>query len=295
MEWLVCLRSAIDFMEKHMLEPVGPEDVAKAVNLSPFYLQKGFQIITGYSLSEYIRCRRLYLAALDLLAGNEKVIDIAYKYCYQTPESFTKAFIRFHGFSPSQARRERMAIQPFLPLKIKISIQGGKNVDFTVEKMEGFRLIGFKKEIPYDKGYEMCPQFWNELNQNFLAALCRGKKPETELEKAICECSIGMFGACMSHEGEINAFTYLVAGPYDGRPVPEGLEVVEIPAAEWAKFRAVGPMPGALQTLNTQIFQEWLPGNQEYELAFPVNLEYYSAGEMGSEYESGIWLPVVRK
>ena len=116
MEWLTSLRGAINYMEEHLLEPVTPADIGMAVNLSPFYLQKGFQIMTGYSLGEYIRCRRLYLAAMDLLAGGNKIIDVAYKYCYQTPESFAKAFSRFHGFPPSQIEKQRGKIKIFLPL-----------------------------------------------------------------------------------------------------------------------------------------------------------------------------------
>lgn len=295
MDWLKSLRGAIDYMEQHMQEPVTPAQVAQAVHLSPFYLQKGFQIITGYSLGEYLRCRRLYLAALDLLAGEGKVIDIAYRYCYQTPESFTKAFTRFHGFSPAQVKRERLSIRPFLPLKLKISIQGGKDVDYTIEKKENFQLIGFKREIPMDQGYRLCPAFWEEVTQKHLGPLCKGKPPETELEQAIAQCKIGMFAACIEGTTNPDTFSYLVAGYYDGRPVPDGLEVVEIPAATWAMFRAVGPMPGALQSLNTQIFQEWLPGNARYEVAFPINLEMYSEGESGPDYESFIWLPVTEK
>lgn len=293
--WMKSLRGAIDYMEKHMLEPIGPSEVAKGVNISPFYLQKGFQIVTGYSLGEYLRSRRLYLAALDLLSGEGKVIDIAYKYCYQTPESFAKAFTRFHGFPPSQVKRERMSIRPFLPLKLKITIQGGKDVDYTVEKKDSFRLIGFQRMMPMDRGYELCPKFWDEIKEKHLTPLWDGKRPETDIERAIKECVIGLFGVCIENEKNPGTFSYLVAGYYDGRPVPEGLEVVEIPAAAWAMFRAVGPLPGSLQTLNTQIFQEWLPGNGQYELAFPINLELYSDKEMGPDYESYIWLPVTER
>lgn len=295
MDWLKCLRGAIDYMEKHMLEPVTPEDIAKSVNLSPFYLQKGFQLITGYSLSEYMRYRRLYLAALDLLSGEEKVIDVAYQYCYQTPESFAKAFARFHGFPPSQARRERASIRPFLPLKIKISIQGGKAMDYVVEKMDAFQVVGFREEISGERAYEMCPKFWDRIKAQYFTPLWNGKQAATDLERAIVECNIGMFGVCVENAENPSTFSYLAAGRYDGRPVPEGLEVVDIPAATWVKFRAVGPLPGALQALNSQIFQEWLPGNEEYELAYPINIEYYRGGENGPDYESAIWLPVIKK
>lgn len=295
MDWLTSLRSAVEYMEAHILEPVGPEEVAQAVNISPFYLQKGFQIITGYSIGEYLRNRRLYMAAMDLLAGEEKVIDIAYKYCYQTPESFAKAFARFHGFPPSQVKRERLSIKPFLPLKIKIVIQGGRDVDYFVEEMGSFQVIGFKKEIPMDKGYEQCPLFWDEVKEKYLTALWNGKHPDTSVERAVVECNVGMFGVCIESSVNPGMFTYMVAGHYDGRPVPEGMAVERIPAASWAKFRTLGPLPGSLQTLNTQIFQEWLPGNGKYELAFPVNLEVYSDKENGPDYESYIWLPVVEK
>jgi len=294
-DWLASLRGAIDYMEEHLREPVTPRDIGRAVNLSPFYLQKGFQIVTGYSLREYMRCRRLYMAAMDLLAGEEKVIEVAYKYCYQTPESFAKAFSRFHGFPPSQVKQQRLSVRPFLPLRITISIQGGKDVDYVVEKMESFQLIGFKREIPMDKGYELCPKFWDEMQEKYLMPLWQGKRPETDIERAIVECNIGMFGVCIESQDIPEVFTYYVAGHYDDRPVPKGMALVEIPAAAWAKFRAVGPLPGSLQTLNTQVFREWLPGNAKYDLAFPINLEYYSADENGPDYESAIWLPVIEK
>ncbi|RKJ39387.1 AraC family transcriptional regulator [Acutalibacter sp. 1XD8-33] len=295
MDWVKSLRGAIEYMEEHILEPIGPEETARAVSMSPFYLQKGFQIVTGYGLGEYLRNRRLYLAALDLLAGEEKVIDIAYKYCYQTPESFAKAFARFHGFPPSQIRRERVRLKPFLPLKVKISIQGGNNMDYIVEKMDSFQVIGFAEEIPMERGYELCPKFWDRVKEEHFLPLWNGKPAETSLERAIVECNIGMYGVCIEDGGNPGAFTYLAAGRYDGRPVPEGLEVARIPAASWAKFRAVGPLPVALQSLNSQIFQEWLPGNEEYDLAFPINIEFYTPGESGADYESAIWLPVKEK
>lgn len=295
MDWLKTLRASIGYMEAHMQDPVTPGQVAAAVHISPFYLQKGFQIITGYSMGEYLRNRRLYLAALDLLGEGEKVIDVAFKYGYQTPESFAKAFARFHGFPPSQVKRQRRSIRPFLPLKLKISIQGGKDVDYIVEKMDSFQVIGFQEEIPGDRGYELCPKFWDRVKEQYFTPLWNGKQPENDVERAIVECCIGMFGVCIENAEDPSTFTYLAAGRYDGRPVPEGLKVAEIPAALWAKFRAVGPLPGALQALNTQIFQEWLPGNGEYELAYPVNIEFYSAGENGPDYESAIWLPVMEK
>lgn len=127
MEWTESLRSAIGYMEKHLLDDISADDVAEAVHISSFYLQKGFRIMTGYSIGEYIRYRRLYMAALDVAAGKEKMIDLAYKYGYETPESFTKAFTRFHGMSPAQIKKDVHKIKTFLPLKILIQIKGGND------------------------------------------------------------------------------------------------------------------------------------------------------------------------
>ena len=297
MDWLSSLRGAIEYMEKHMLEPISPADIARAVLMSPFYLQKGFQIIPGYSLGEYMRNRRLYLAALELLSGEVKVIDAALRYGYQTPESFSKAFTRFHGFPPSQVKKECLAVRPFLPLKVKISIQGGKDVDYFIEKMDAFQILGFQRRIPMDRGYELCPKFWDEIQRDYLAPLHSGRQPQGDLERAVKECCVGLFGVCIEEDDDPGAFTYMAAGHYDGRPVPEGMAVREIPAATWAKFRAQGPLPGSLQTLNSQIFQEWLPGNQQYELAFPINIELYPEPdtENSPDYECYIWLPVKEK
>ena len=92
MEWLSAIRAAIDYMEKHLTDDISAQDVGEQVFLSPFFLQRGFSLMTGYGIGEYIRNRRLYLAALDLQRTDEKVIDIALRYGYETPESFTKAF-----------------------------------------------------------------------------------------------------------------------------------------------------------------------------------------------------------
>lgn len=133
MDWTESLRRAVDFMEKKLLENITPDEVAKSVCISPFYLERGFKVMTGFSIGEYIRNRRLYLSALDILSGNEKVIDIALKYGYDTPESFTKAFSRFHGISPLQLRKEPYKLRTFLPLKIKVIIQGGNDMDIIVD------------------------------------------------------------------------------------------------------------------------------------------------------------------
>lgn len=130
MEWLTCIRRSLEFMEEHLLDDISAQDVAAQVNMSPFFLQRGFSVITGYGITEYMRSRRLYLAALDLSRSDEKVIDIAFRYGYETPESFTKAFTRFHGATPSQVRTRQGSIRSFLPLSVNIIVHGGVQMEF---------------------------------------------------------------------------------------------------------------------------------------------------------------------
>lgn len=297
MEWTETLRRTVDYLEEHLLEPGAAEGAAREVYLSPLYLQRGFKLVTGYSMGEYLRNRRLYLAGLEAIAGREKVIDLAYKYGYDTPESFSKAFSRFHGVSPAQLRQHPERLVPFLPLKITLLIQGGQGMDFTVEKLEGLQLIGAEREFSPETSYREIPRFWDEFTGAHCAPLWAGKKPETALEKAVCECGIGEFGVCVDDCTSPGRFRYLIAGRYDGREVPEGLTVLSLPAMEWAKFRCSGPMPESLQSVNTKIFQEWLPGNPEFEIAYGANIEWYSMEKETSapDYESEIWLPVRRR
>ena len=178
MEWLTCIRAAVDYMERHLTDDIGADDVAKAVYLSPFFLQRGFSLMTGVGLSEYLRNRRLYQAALDLRHTDEKVIDVALRCCYETPESFTKAFTRFHGATPSQIR-DGAPIRTFLPLTIHLTIQGGNQMDCRITQMDSFKVVGFAREFDSETSYEKVPQFWakscNNTQMSFPAA--RRKTP----------------------------------------------------------------------------------------------------------------------
>jgi len=296
MEWTESLRNAIRYMEEHLLEDISAENVADQVHISSFYLQKGFKIMTGYSIGEYIRYRRLYLAALDVISDREKIIELAFKYGYETPESFTKAFSRFHGESPLQLRGDAGKIKTFLPLKISILIQGGNDMDYVVEKMKGFKVIGFEKEVLFDAGYQELPRFWEEYLKKYLKLISKSSEPENEEEQVICDCMVGEFGVCIDDIGAEGKFRYMIAGTYQGGNVPKNMTVYEFPDMEWAKFRCVGPMPGALQSVNTRVFKEWLPGNPDYEIALGANIEWYQGGDnSAADYESSIWIPVNRK
>lgn len=296
MNWIESIMKAIAYIEKHLREDLKIEDVCHHVYTSSYYFQKGFRIFTDYSIGEYIRNRRLYEAAIDLAYTNERIIDIAYKYGYDTPESFTKAYARFHGVTPSYTRKSKV-YQIFLPLKIKIEILGGKQMEnLKIEKMNSFKVIGLKRKFSFETSYTDIPKFWDEVLEKYLMPAYANQKNEDEMSECILKHKIGEFGLCMENEGA-NDFSYIIGGKYLGGTVPNGMEVFEIPELTWAKFQVVGPMPEALQKENTHIFKEWLPNNPEYKIAKGYNIEWYS--EKGNkndlDYQSGIWIPVEKK
>lgn len=295
MEWLTCIKSSIDYIETNLLEIKSIDEVAASCYVSSFYLQQGFQILTGYSIGEYIRSRKLYLAALDLINTEEKVIDIAFKYGYETHESFSKAFKRFHGFSPSQVKNKRNYIHKYEPLTINVSIHGGNVMElkYKITTLFPLKLIGFMKEFDFETPYKEIPLFWDEICEKFANNIYAGNEPSNDYEKAIIDNCIGEFGVC--YECKNGKFKYLIAGKYAGGKIPEGMVVYEFPRSTWAIFDCIGPCPEALQSLNTKIFKEWLPLNKEYELSGDGNIEWYDCvnGEKtDSDYRTQIWIPV---
>ena len=296
MEWLTCIRTAVDFMEAHLHDDICVQDVADHVYLSPFFLQRGFALMTGYGLGEYLRCRRLYQAALDLTETEDRIIDIALRYCYETPESFSKAFFRFHGATPSQVR-SGAPTHVFLPLTINIFVQGGSQMDYKIAPMFPLKVIGFQKIFDNETAYAEIPKFWDELCEKYANNVYAGNAPENPYEQALLDNCIGEYGVCIDDIGS-GRFRYLVAGKYTGGAVPEGMVLYEFPRGDWAVFDCIGPIPEALQRLNTRIFREWLPGNPEYELSGNASIEWYDCinGEKTDpDYHSAIWVPVKKR
>ena len=124
MGWMEAIGAALQYVEDHMTDKLTVDMIADHVNISSFYFQKGFTLLCGISISEYIRNRRLALAGNDLATGDERIIDIAMKYGYDSPDSFTKAFSRFHGVTPTAARKDKVMLKTFAPLKVKLSLEG---------------------------------------------------------------------------------------------------------------------------------------------------------------------------
>lgn len=296
MEWLSCVRKSIEIIEENLTEDISIAQIAGQVFISPYFLQKGFSIMTGYSISEYMRNRKLYQSAVDLQTRSNKIIDIALKYGYETPESFTKAFTRFHGVTPSQVKAGA-PINVFLPLKITINVFGGNQMNVKIAKMFPFKLIGFAKEIDYEQSFKEIPKFWDEICEKYANNVYAGNPPRNDCEQALMDYCIGEYGVCIDDEKK-GKILYMVAGKYTGGKIPEGMMVYEFPAGEWAIFDCIGPIPDSIQNMSKKVFQEWLPGNVDYEICGNANIEWYDCinGEMtDADYHSAIWIPIKKK
>lgn len=285
MEWANAISKAIEYIETHITDGITAEDIAKEVYLSPFYFQKSFSLLCGFTVNEYIRSRRLSLAGNELATSDERVIDVAIKYGYDSPDSFTKAFTRFHGITPSMARKNGQILKTFAPLKIKISMEGGYGMDYKIMKKEEFTVLGVSKKFDYENAKKTIPMFWQEH-------YARGNG------KYVC----GMFGVNIDEQMGGDTFEYLIADIYNPlKEVPEGFTVRKIPAFTWAVFPSRGAMPDALQDVNTKIFSEWLPALGDYEFAAGYCIEMYDdvskyeKGTMDDNYYCEIWIPVKKK
>lgn len=285
MDWVEGISEAIRFIEENITQDLTIEEIAGKAFLSPYYFQKGFGMLCGHTVGEYIRSRRLSLAGSELTAAGEKIIDIALKYGYDSPDSFTKAFTRFHGATPTQVRKEGAMARSFSSLKIKLTLEGGTMLDYRITQKEAFTVTGVAKTVKYDKAFEELPKFWTEYFQS-------GKN------EVVC----GMFGVCIEGTAGPGEFEYLIADTYKPwMETPEGFVTRAIPKHTWAVFACVGPMPAALQDVNRRIYSEWLPACKEYEIADGLDIEMYSdpqdfpKGNQDPKYYSEIWIPVKKK
>ena len=280
MNWTKIIEDALKFIEENITEDLTVGRIAQEVNTSAFYFQKGFSMLCGYTVGEYIRMRRLSLAGEELVSSDIKVIDLAVKYGYDSADSFTKAFSRFHGSTPTEVRLGGASIKAFAPLHIKLTLDGGKTMEYKIVKKPAFKVMGVSKIVGYGNGYSDIPKFWDEVFS----------KTDNKL--------MGMYGVCLDDEVPGDEFRYMIADDLnEGLAKAQGYEVKEIPAHTWAIFPCKGAMPQALQSVNTQVFNEWLPASN-YEIASGFNIEFYTdekkypLGSQDPEYYSEIWVPV---
>ncbi|MDF2632980.1 MAG: AraC family transcriptional regulator [Caproiciproducens sp.] len=285
MDWIQGMQSAIDHMEAHLLEPADFDDVAKTAGSSTFHFMRMFNMLTGFTVGEYIRNRRLTLAGQELALSDAKIVDIALKYGYETHESFTKAFQRFHGISPSVAREAGTNLKSIGKLSIQVILKGEKTLNYKLIEKDAFTVVGKKTMVSNKNGenFKIIPKFIESCNED---GTC-----ET-LEKK-CVDDMGVMGICANFQKD--CFDYYMAVTYAGDEILAGMETLYIPKLTWVVFEAIGPMPDAIQDVWKRIFSEWFPTN-EYEHADGPELEVYEQGDMSkADYKSYVWIPVVKK
>ena len=270
--WIEGFQESIDFIERNLTDELDIEVIAAKAALSPFYYQRIFGALCGVTVGEYIRARRMTLAAQELSRKDMKVIDVAVKYGYDSPDSFTKAFQKFHGITPSQARESGASLRSFAPLHIKITMEGGTMLDYRIVEKAPFTIVGVKRPFNSETSYQEIPKFWDEW-------LAQGEDRSIK----------GTFGVCLDMRGK--DFDYWIADLYfPWEDIPEGCETRVIPGSYWAQFPC---KMSNLQDLNTKIWSEWLPALQGYKLMGEYDIEVYLPPEEGSEEMSVyIWVPL---
>lgn len=269
MKWIDCLQAALDFIEANLTGELRTEEIAARAYVSGFHFQRIFSATCGVTLGEYIRRRRLTLAGEELSRGEAKVIDVAVKYGYDSPDSFARAFTKFHGVSPSAAKEKGARLNAFAPLKIRFILEGGTMLEYKIVEKAAFTVMGVSRRFRGETAYRDIPEFWSEHMNGPLAEKIRG-----------------MFGVCLDNEPD--SFEYMAADNYlPWLDIPEGCVTHTLPAGTWAVFPCRGELPEALQSVNTRIWKEWLPSCREYRLGGNYNVEFYAAPDY-----SEIWVPV---
>lgn len=270
--WTEGIQNAIQYIEEHLTEETNISDIAAKAYVSPFYFQKIFSVLCGFTVGEYIRNRRLALAAEELSSSDIKVIDAAVKYGYDSPDSFARAFTKFHGISPSAAKENGAKIKSFAPVRIKLTLEGGTVMEYRIVEKASFTIFGKCRKFNADTSYAEIPPFWNEHYKSGGGDIIKG-----------------MFGACVDSDGK--NFDYLIADLYQPwNEIPEDCVTRTFPAGTWAEFPYSGECPKALQDVNTKIWSEWLPNCKEYELGGNYSLEIYL-----DKFHGMICIPVKKK
>lgn len=291
MNWIQGIQRAIDYAEENITEEIDFEEAAKRAYSSSFHFQRVFGILCGFPFGEYIRMRRLSLAGEELAKGNAKIIDVALKYGYDTPESFSRAFTRFHGISPSEAKHGG-GIKIFTPLSVKLTLTGGSKMDYRIEKRDAFQVVCKRKKVGKPQSAGATPDIsamWQEFGADGTMNRLIDCMPKDPVMK-------GLLGICFSAELNAKQFPYGIGVEYDGRKADDDLEIVTIPKNTYAVFTSKGKMPDAFIETYHRIVTEFFPQSTQYEYAENVEFEVYSSADVSDpNYKCEIWIAVKEK
>lgn len=288
MDWLSRKNTAIDVMEKRMSLSLNIDEIAKSAYSSSFHFQRMFNMLTGMTVAQYVRNRIFTLAAQELATTSIKVVDVAMKYGYDSPESFSKAFKKIHGISPSEARQPNITLKAFPRISIYVSLKGDKQLDYKIVEQEAYTVVG-KKLRCHCEGIDSSQKITELWNQSYLDGTVEYLY-EISSDK-------NLVGISMEMDYAEEQFTYMIATKVktDSHVSKEGFELYTIPQSKWAVFTSQGPVPTGVQYVISRIYQEWFPSTQ-YEHSGAPEMEVYLPGDIhANDYSCEIWVPFLQK
>ncbi len=298
MEWIERMSATLDYIESHLDDDILYDEVAKIACCSMHQFGRVFSYIVGISLSEYIRRRRLTLSALDLQCGNVKVIDVAMKYGYNSPDAFTRAFVGMHGVTPSEASTIGVKLKAYPRITLHISIKGDVEMEYRIEEKQDINLVGLVRQIKRQSANtiandwkEAAGEVWNIWDE-FLGS---GFDRKIACDYKLYRAPMWQMGFTKTLE---NGETLLAIGAEADENVVTDLQAYTIPANKWAVFTAKGSLSGKdhpIDALWARITTEWFP-TCGYKRAADYEIEVYPPGDTNSDdYTCEIWIPITKK
>lgn len=287
MDSLKRMNDALGYIEEHLQDPINYQEVAKIAHCSEYHFKRMFSFLSGIGLSEYVRRRRLSLAALELKNTQFRILDIAVKYGYDSADSFTRAFQAMHGILPSQARDGNFQFKSYPRMSFQLTIKGADEMNYRILEKEAFHLIGFKKRVPivFEGVNPDIADMTALLTPEIVAEL---KGLSDSEPQGIISASANFSEGRMEEKGELDHYIG-VASTTKGA---EKFDVMPVRASTWAVFEAKGPFPKTLQSVWGRIYSEWFPSSGYEAAEGPEILLNESPETSLPEYRSEIWVPV---
>lgn len=284
------MNNAMKFIEENLTNDIDFKEVARLACCSEYHFKRMFSFLAGITLSEYIRRRRLTLAAFELRNHQVKVIDVAVKYTYNSPDSFTRAFQNLHGITPSEARNNGSSLKAYPPMTFQLSIQGGDEMNYRIEEKAAFRIVGIYKRVPIlFKGINPeIAAMWKSLDENTIYEL---KKLSNTEPMGLLSASTNFSEGRMEEKGELDHYI----GVATTKECPNHLTSLEVAASTWAVFEVVGPFPDTLQNVWGRIYSEWFPSSNYEQTKGPEILWNENKDTTSPTFKSKIWIPVLKK
>ncbi|MFG6496142.1 AraC family transcriptional regulator [Fictibacillus sp. UD] len=289
MDSLQKMNDALNYIEENLADDIDYKEIAKRAYCSEYHFKRMFSFLAGVPLSEYIRRRRLTSAAFELANGETKVIDIAVKYGYRSPDAFTKAFQHLHGITPSEARRNGHSLKAFPRMSFQLSVKGGNEMNYRIVEKEAFRIVGMKKRVPliFEGVNPEIAAMWQSLNLDTINEL----KQLSNIEpKGLISVSTN-FSERVAENSELDHYI----GAATTNECPGHLANLEVAASTWAVFEAVGPFPETLQNVWGRIYAEWFPSSSYEQTEGPEMLWNADKDTSSPTFRSEIWIPVKKK